>query len=193
MKLCLHQFIFISLLFSAIDSFAQTQPVKFNLVAGTNGISLGKINGITRDMNGVMWFSDQTNRCITRYDGNHITRYQNDPKNINSLGGTYPECVLADSTGIIWIGFYGMGVDKFDPETNNFTHFRHQQNDQGSLSNDTVSAILIDHLGNLWVGNNGGLDLLDQKTGKFKHYHNNLNDSISLSCNKLRAIYEDPE
>jgi len=193
MKLFLRYCIVIFLLLFSKESRTQTQPVKFNLVAGTNGISLGKINGITRDMNGVMWFSDQTNRCITRYDGNHITRYQNDPKNINSLGGTYPECVLADSTGIIWIGFYGMGVDKFDPETNNFTHFRHQQNDQGSLSNDTVSAILIDHLGNLWVGNNGGLDLLDQKTGKFRHYRNNVSDSTSLSCNKVRAIYEDHE
>jgi signal transduction histidine kinase/ligand-binding sensor domain-containing protein len=193
MKLFLGHCIVVFLFFFAKDIAAQTHPVKFNLVSGTNGISLGKINGITRDMNGVMWFSDQTNRCITRYDGNHITRYQNDPKNINSLGGTYPECLFADSSGIIWIGFYGMGVDRFDPETNNFTHFRHQQNDAGSLSNDTVSAILVDHLGNLWVGNNGGLDLLDQKTGKFKHYRNNVSDSTSLSYNKVRAIYEDHE
>src|SRR5258706_14318460 len=134
MKLFLRYCIVIFLLIFSKESRAQTQPVKFNLVAGTNGISLGKINGITRDMNGIMWFSDQTNRCITRYDGNHFTRYQNDPKNTNSLGGTYPECILTDSSGIIWIGFYGMGVDRFDPETNNFTHYRHQQNDPGSLS-----------------------------------------------------------
>jgi signal transduction histidine kinase/ligand-binding sensor domain-containing protein len=173
------------------EIIAQTQPVKFNLIAGANGISLGKINGITQDKKGVMWFTDQTNRCITRYDGNHLTRYQNDPKNTNSLGGTYPECILADSTGIIWIGFYGMGVDRFDPETNSFTHYRHQPNDPGSLGHDTVSAILIDRLGNLWVGNNGGLDLLDKKTGKFKHYRNNVDDSTSLSYNVVRAIYED--
>ena len=193
MKICLYQYIFIFPLLLAKDCTAQTHEPKFNLVAGTNGISLGKINGITRDLHSIIWFTDQTNKCITRYDGNHLTRYQNDPKNTNSLGGTYPECILADSTGIIWIGFYGMGLDRFEPEANKFTHYRHQQNDQGSLNNDTISAILIDHLGNLWVGNNGGLDLLDQKTSKFKHYSNKANDPTSLSCNTIRSIYEDHE
>ena len=37
-------------------SIAQTQDVKFTLISGSNGISLGKINGIARDIHGVMWF-----------------------------------------------------------------------------------------------------------------------------------------
>ena len=184
---------FLILLFLKEDCHAQTQEVKFKLLAGTSGISLGKVNSITRDRHGVMWFSDQTNNSIVSYDGTRMRRYQYDPKNPNSLGGPYPECVLADSSGIIWIGFYGMGLDRFDPQTNTFTHFRHQQNDQESLSHDTVSAILIDHLGNLWVGTNHGLDLLNQKTGKFLHYSQDPQVSTSLSCNKVRAIYEDHE
>ena len=114
---------------------AQEHPVKFDLVAGSNGIFLGKINSITRDKHDVLWLSDQTNRCVTRYDGTQMTRYQMDSKNPgNSLGGTYPETIAADSTGIIWIGFYGMGVDRFDQESNSFTHFRHIANDASSLA-----------------------------------------------------------
>ena len=64
-------------------------------------------------------------------------------------------------------------------------------NDPESLSNDFVSAVLVDHLGNIWVGNYGGLDLLDQKTGKFKHFRNKANDPTSLSCDTVRALYED--
>ena len=122
MKNSLAIYCFIFLLMLSTQSAAQTQQLKFNLVSGSSNISLGKINGMTRDTHGVMWFSDQTNNCITRYDGNQMTRYKNDPKNPNSVGGTYPECVFADSAGIIWIGFYGMGVDRFDPVTNQFTH-----------------------------------------------------------------------
>ncbi len=184
-------YIFIGLVFIIRFVSAQTQEIKFRLVSGTGGIGLGRINGITEDRNGAMWFTDQTNRCVTRYDGNHLTRYLHDPKNENSLGGTYPECIVTDSSGIIWIGLYGMGVDRFDPESNSFTHFRLDPNDTGSLMSDTVSAILVDHLGNLWVGNNGGLDRLDQKTGKFRHYRTDGQDSSSLSCNKVRALYED--
>ena len=172
---------------------AQTNDLNFNIVSGSNGVLLGKINGMTRDKYGYMWFSDQSNRCIIRYDGTKMTRYRNDPSDSNSLGGSYPECLFADPSGMIWIGFYGQGVDRFDPQTNTFTHYRHDDNDPDSLSSDVVSAVLVDHLGNVWVGNNGGLDLLDQKTGKFKHFNHRDNDSTSLSHNVVRSIYEDHE
>ena len=130
--------IFIFLLIIVKNCSAQTKEIKFMSVSGTNGVSLGKINAIARDSRGFIWFSDQSNRCIIRYDGSHMTRYQNDPKNTNSLGGYYPECLFADSNGNIGIGFYGMGLDKFDPSTNTFKHYRHHENDPESLSNDFV-------------------------------------------------------
>jgi len=186
-------FIAVFHLFIPVNIEAQSQQLKFSLILGTNGVSLGKVNAITQDCYGFMWFSDQTNRCITRFDGSHMKRFQNDPKNPNSLGGYYPECLATDSIGTIWVGFYGQGLDRFDPLTNTFTHYRHDAKDPGSLANDFVTAVVIDHLGNLWVGTYGGLDLLDKKTGKFNHYSFDANDSTSLSCNTIRAIYEDHE
>ena len=191
LKSLICKMLFISLFFYATDSHAQTRDVKFIQVTGTNGVSLGKINSIVQDKYGFIWLSDQSNRCIIRYDGNRMTRYQNDPRNPNSLGGFYPECLFPDSSGNIWIGFYGMGLDKFDPVTRQFTHYRHNKNDPGSLSNDTVNALLVDHLGNTWVGTFGGLDLLNEKTGTFTHYRYKADDPSSLSSNIVRAIYED--
>ena len=191
MKLLPHKWFFIFLLVGSQESLAQTQSVKFNLVSGSNGISVGKINGMTRDKYGFMWFSDQSNRCIIRYDGNKMVRYQNIVNDPNTLGGAYPEFLFADSSGIIWIGFYGMGLDRFDPQANTFTHYRHKKDDPESLINDYVSAVLVDHLGNIWLGTDGGLDLLDERTGKFKHYHYKADDPSSLSNNYVRNIYED--
>ena len=193
MKSILCLFVTVCIVLATQDGTAQSHPVKFNLFSGASGISIGKITCITRDVHGVMWFSDQSNQCLLSYDGTSMTRYKHDAKNINSMGGTYPECLYADSSGAIWIGFYGMGLDKFDPESNQFTHYRRQRNDPGSLSSDTISALLIDHVGNVWAGTNGGLNLLDRKTGKFKHFSNRLHDSTSLSCNIVRALYEDHE
>ena len=65
------------------------------------------------------------------------------------------------------------------------------QNDPGSLSDDSVSIILRDHQGILWVGTHNGLDRLDEKTGKFIHYRNEPGNPRSLSSNAVRAIYED--
>jgi ligand-binding sensor domain-containing protein len=181
----------IALLALAADGLSQTMPIKFNYVPGTNGVTLGKINCMVRDSKGFMWFSDQTFRCIVRYDGSHMTKFVYDPNNLNSLGGYYPECLAADTSGNIWIGFYGMGLDKFDPATNTFTHYRHNKNNPASLGSDSVSIVHVDHSGNVWVGSFGGLDQLDQKAGTFKHYRNKAGDSTSLSNNIVRAIYED--
>ncbi len=188
---------FLALLFAFVCSagLGQTSEPRFNSVSTANGITPGRINCITRDREGFMWFTDQTNRAVIRYDGTHMDRYMNDPKDSNSLGSDgYPECIAIDSSGFLWIGFYnGGGLDRLDPATGIFTHYRHHTNDLGSLANDTVSALLVDHFGNLWVGTDRGLDLLDQKTGKFRHYSHNALDSTSLSYNIVRAIYEDHE
>src|SRR5215831_2966380 len=103
MKLLIKRLLFIFLFILSKETNAQMKDVKFNLFKGTNGITVGKINAMVRDKYGFLWFSDQTNRCIVRFDGSHMTRYQNDPLNLkNSLGGFHPECLAADSSGNIW-------------------------------------------------------------------------------------------
>jgi signal transduction histidine kinase/ligand-binding sensor domain-containing protein len=191
MKNILRHYLLLSFLFITCNGAAQTSEVKFNLVSGSNGIALGKLKSIAQDKYGFMWFADQTNQAIIRFDGHHMKRYQYDAKNPNGMRGYSPESLAADSLGNIWIGYYGTGLDKFDPVTGRFTHYRHDPNDKASLSSDIVSVVLVDHLGNVWVGSDGGLDLLDQKTGKFKHYIHAETDSTSLSHNLVKAIYED--
>jgi signal transduction histidine kinase/ligand-binding sensor domain-containing protein len=85
----------------------------------------------------------------------------------------------------------GSGLDRFDPATNTFTHYRHNSKDQSSLNSDTVTAILEDHAGNLWVGGLKGLDCLNRKTGKFIHFTNKPGDDSSLSYRHVNIIYED--
>src|SRR5215475_6729298 len=95
-------YLLIFLLVLARESRAQTQDVKFTDVGGSSGIFLGKINNVTRDKYGFLWLSDQFHRCIIRYDGSKMITFANNPKDSNSLGGTYPECLVVDSAGIIW-------------------------------------------------------------------------------------------
>jgi len=75
--------------------------------------------------------------------------------------------VLIDSGRRMWAGGLG-GISRFDPVTKALVHFRHNENDPGSLSNDFVTALREDHRGRLWVGTNGGgLNKLDVATGRF--------------------------
>ena len=76
------------LAFTCNIGLAQTREPKFNLISGADGVSPGRINGITRDLRVSCGFTDQTSRCIIRYDGTHMKKYLNDPKDPNSLGAT---------------------------------------------------------------------------------------------------------
>jgi len=169
-------------------STAYCQEIKFNHVFSNN--NSGFITTMAQDQQGYMWFINQ-NLGLQRYDGIEFKTYVHDPKDPNSLAGNYGECLWVDSLDMIWIGTWGAGLDRFDPSTNVFAHFRHNPKDLSSISSDTVAAVLRDHLGNLWVGTTCGLDLLDKKTGKFQHFTNNPDDPASLSYNRVRVIYED--
>jgi signal transduction histidine kinase/ligand-binding sensor domain-containing protein len=172
---------------------AQNNELKFNLVEGANGKPLGKINAITQDPHGYMWFAGQSAECLYRYDGNRMISFRHDDANQKySLGGTSLETVYADSLGMIWVGFNPPkgGLDQFNPATGIFKHYRTVPNDPYSLGG-TVTVILRDRGGTLWVGTINGLDRLDEKTGKFIHYRNEPGNPRSLSSNNVRAIYED--
>lgn len=182
-----------AVLLPAITANAQTNPVKFSLVEGMGEVSLGKITGITQDANGYMWFTDQDKSCITRFDGYSMRSYRYDPGNPAGLGGSYPETIYTDPKGFLWIGFYGMGLDRFDPSTEKFTHYRYYPGEANSLSSDTVSVVCMDRNGKLWIGTNNGLDILDPVTGHMQHFRHDEARAGSLDYNIVRSICIDAQ
>ena len=180
-------FLFALLLLKNCPAFCQ--EIIFNKVIPSDGKNFVHVTGITQDVTGYMWFA--TKKGLYRYDGNVMTSYKNNPLNPNSLVSNFLESISVDSSGIIWIGTFGAGLERFDPLTGIFTHFHHDPKDPASLGNDIVTQVLQDHQGLLWVGTYGGLDRFDSETGKFIHYRHTANDTTSISNNQVRAIYED--
>ena len=80
-------------------------------------------------------------------------------------------CLYVSKQENLWIGTT-KGLDYLNSKTNSFSQYRHNTNDTNSLSDNSVTSILEDKEGRLWVGTHpdGGVNLLDQQTGKFKHY-----------------------
>ena len=147
------------------------------------------ITDMKQDKLGFFWLVNVNG--LQKFDGVKRHTFLNDPGNPNSIASGQISSLIIDADNILWVGINGSGLDRLDPATNTFTHFRHNAKDDYSLSNDTVNAILEDHSGNLWVGTNQGLDLLDRKTGRFTHYSNNNNDPAGISYPQVYRIYED--
>ena len=186
-------FLFNLVILFFIVTVSHEQQIKFNQVSGKADY-MGALSDITQDRQGYIWFasgmglglSDRTG--LYKYDGVKITPVAG---NASSIADKPANCIAADSSNNIWIGTFGAGLDKYDPSSNTFTHFKHDNKNNYSLSNDTVFALLADHNGDVWIGTFGGLDKLDKKTGRFIHYKNRPNDTTSLSYDHVSTIYED--
>jgi len=176
-------------LLSPAKNWLRAQSITINAVSPPEGKTFIHITGIVQDKQGYMWFSSK--KGLYRYDGYNFISYKNDPLNLNSLGNNSLECLAVDSSGILWIGTVGGGLDRFDPIAETFTHFRHDSTNKASLISNFVLAILADSKGVLWIGTDRGLDRFDRITSRFAHYQNISNDSSSLSCNVVRTMYED--
>ncbi len=97
-----------------------------------------------------------------------------------------------DAEGVLWVGTYGGGLDRFDPELEGFIHYRHDPDNATSLSEDRVRIIYEDRTGNFWVGTyEGGLNRFDRETGAFEHFRHDPDDPGSLSDNRVRWILQD--
>src|SRR5688500_537910 len=175
--------------FFVIASSLQSQDVIFNKVLPPYGRTFTHVTGIVQDNIGFMWFA--TKKGLYKYDGYSMISYKNDPLNPNSLASNFLESICMGSGDSIWVGTFGSGLDLFDPSSGNFTHFRHDPNNNASISNDTIWAILQDSKGVVWIGSPGGLDRFDPKTRRFTNYRHHADDTTTISSDIVRTIYED--
>ncbi|HTO93381.1 MAG TPA: SpoIIE family protein phosphatase, partial [Bacteroidota bacterium] len=87
-----------------------------------------------------------------------------------SLAANGVWALCADHTGALWVGTFGGGLDRFEPSTGTFVHYRHDPANPSSLINDAILSVMEDRAGTIWVGTFGGLDRLDRATGAFTHF-----------------------
>ena len=183
--------IFRTILFALLikASSLEAQSVIFNKVLPPEGENFLHITGIVQDKLGYMWMASK--KGLYRYDGYNFVSYKNNPLNPNSLASNALESICLDSSGILWIGTFGSGLERFDPMTETFTHIHHDPKNKASLASDTKAALLQDSKGILWVGTPKGLGRLDPMSGNFFHYTHQVSDPGSLSSNIVRTLYED--
>jgi len=97
--------------------------------------------------------------------------------------------ILQDSRGFIWFGTAG-GLVRYDGYE--FKTFKHNPDDDKSLSYNAVISIYEDNSGILWVGTEGGgLNKYDREKDQFTRYTHDANDPKSLSNNQVFSILQD--
>ncbi len=79
--------------------------------------------------------------------------------------------LVVDHTGNLWVGTAN-GLSYLNVKSKQFSYYRHNAKDTASVSDISVTSVLEDKQGRLWVGTHpdGGIDVLERGKGMFKHY-----------------------
>jgi len=126
-------------------------------------LSSNFIEDLLEDDHGYLWIS--TNSGVSKFDPitERFTRYVHDAHNPQSIGGIYITRIARDSRGYLWFGTEDSGLDKCDPTTGIFTHYR---NDSDGQFVGRINHVVEGSRGNIWFVGDRGLFQLDQRTGQ---------------------------
>jgi len=144
-----------------------------------------------QDRSGFMWFT--TAYGLDRYDGYFFKVYNYNSGDGNSFTpGSYVG-TKQDKHGIIWIASANQGFYSFNPATEKFVHYRHEQNNENSLSTDVIRGLEIDKSGTIWLATQNGLDAFDPAKNSFRHFVHHNGDDASIMNNNVWLCMDDDE
>jgi signal transduction histidine kinase/ligand-binding sensor domain-containing protein len=165
------------------------RDIRFRKLHNPQNLSHVRVESIVQDAQGFMWFG--TWNGLNRYDGYKFKLFKHEAGDPNSLSGAYAYALFKDHSGNVWVGTDGF-VERFDPKSETFKHYRLDQLPANSLSR-AVIHISEDPSGTLWLSTANGLFSLDPNHGVMKRYFHNPTDLFSLGDSEIKSTGEDRE
>lgn len=133
--------------------FARAQA--FRNLAGQEVGSMSNARGVVQDKQGFMWFA--TYAGLFRYDSHTLKKYLHNSSDPNSISSDMLNTVFCDSKGDLWVGGTG-GLDRYNRETDNFTHVDHNLPNTNPEHNNNIYFIAEDRDHRILVGTPFGLN-----------------------------------
>lgn len=158
-------------------------------ISDRSGESYLRYYGMCVDQNGNLWLgTDGDGIYKSKPDGTVLKHYRANT-GVNSLTDNAIIAAFRDSENRLWFGTYAKGLLLYDPATDGFISFKHNQHNSNSVAGNDIRVIHEDNRKNIWIGTNGGgLSKLNPLTRQFTTF-NTTNSNIS--SNDIRAIEND--
>jgi len=109
-------------------------------------------------------------------------------KKVNFTSNSLRTIHLEQNT--MWIGTQGGGLYIIDLANDKALQFQSMYNNPGSLSNNSITAILKDKSGVYWIGTNDGINKYDPTMQLFAHYQKDPGNPNSLQYNFVSSFCE---
>src|SRR3569832_734385 len=129
---------------------ADAPPLILEHLTTADGLPQGTVYETLQDSRGFIWLG--TEDGLVRYDGHELVRYAYSRDARNSLPGNFVYELLEDNRHDLWVALKDAGLARWNPATDDFTVWRHEANNAGSLSSDAVRTLAAAPGGQFWVG-----------------------------------------
>ena len=149
---------------------------------GSTNLNNNEIYILWEDKKGLLWIGSESGGGNLYDPVNKTIRY------ITTEEGLSNNCIKAispDYEGNMLIGTYLGGLNKYNPKTGKNTIYLHDEEDEKSLSDNSVWVIYTDRKERIWIGTSGGIDLYNSKDGTFTNY------AEEFEVGEVSLIYED--
>jgi signal transduction histidine kinase/ligand-binding sensor domain-containing protein len=163
--------------------------IRFHRLSAGTGLSQTRVGWLVQDKVGFMWFGTQYG--LNRYDGYKTKVFKHEPGRPDSLSCVYVRSLLVDRAGTLWVGCDRF-LDRFDPATETFKHYRIYTEISNGLSTP-IDRIREDHEGVLWLATAKGLYRFDPTNGRTTRYSHNPEDAGSIAATRINVAAEDRE
>lgn len=157
---------------------------------GLKDLPSQKEGNMIRDKEGFLWFCYYGG--IGRYDGHETTYFK---PGENSISGPASISITMDREGTLWILTKDNGLNRYDKETNTFTHYKHDPDNPNTIASNISDSfcpqrLFIDNENRVLIGTMGGFDIYDKKTDSFTHHVNDPDNPNSISSNNVTAVIQ---
>ena len=154
-------------------------------------INLNYIPVLYQDGNANLWLGYSDGLMLFNKKANVFEPFKLNSNEISQISDEV-RSIHQDHIGNLWVGTYA-GLYIINSDKNSISHYTHDENEQNSLSQNSIYQIYEDTKGDIWIGTYaGGINYYDRSFDLFKHFSTGTNKS-KLSYKVVSAIIEDPE
>jgi len=148
------------------------------------------VSAFKKDKKGNLWVATDGGG-IVYYDFEHHKNqsfvYDSKNRSTSSLSSNSSLALEIDDEEKVWVGSYQGGVDVYDPQSNQFTHYRNNPKNKNSLAHNIVWNIYKDSKGRMWICTRHGISLYQPETDDFVSF---TKKNTNLKGENIRMMLE---
>jgi signal transduction histidine kinase/ligand-binding sensor domain-containing protein len=161
------------------------QPLRFQHISTTQGLSDNDITALCQDKAGFLWIG--TRNGLNRYDGRHFETWHR----ADGLAGEQVTAILQDRLGTIWVAAEEGGLTRFSPSGKLQTSYRPDAHDPAAMADVRINCLYDLNDSTLLIGaRKTPLLFLDKRTGRFSYWKGDGPIRPAAALAKPPAIHE---